>query len=232
MGIGILWKGITLGLGAAAPIGPVNVEIAGGGIRGGFRGGFLLGLGAVTVDVTYVVLASFSVRLLLDRPRIMLGMGVAGGAFLMLLGVECLRGWRKEWTEAHEASSDGGARGDGTRPHPGPGPMGEGNQTERNLRPRRNYLTGLVMTALNPMTLAFWFFAPKMTGVKESGEMPLLCAGVAIGTFWWVCFFAALMSAAGKKGKQRAVALANVAGGLTLLGFGGRAIWQVVRPYL
>ena len=59
-----------------------------------------------------------------------------------------------------------------------------------------------------------------------------LCAGVAVGTFSWVCFFAALMSAAGRKGKQRAVALANLAGGLTLLGFGGRAIWQVVRPYL
>ena len=82
------------------------------------------------------------------------------------------------------------------------------------------------------MTLAFWFFAPKMTGVKEAAEMPLLCAGVAVGTFSWVCFFAALMSAAGRKGKQRAVALANLAGGLTLLGFGAWAIWQVVRPYL
>jgi threonine/homoserine/homoserine lactone efflux protein len=103
---------------------------------------------------------------------------------------------------------------------------------DRNVRPTRNYLTGVVMTALNPMTLAFWFFAPKMTGVKESGEMPLLCAGVAAGTFGWVCFFAALMSAAGKKSKRQAVALANVAGGLTLVGFGGRAIWQVVRAYL
>src|SRR6267142_1879038 len=205
MGVWILWKGITLGLGAAAPIGPVNVEIARRAIRGGFWCGFLLGLGAVTVDVTYVVLASFSVRLFLDRPRIMLGMGVAGGAFLILLGVECLRGARKQWKE----------------------PEGEGGPP-----PRRNYLTGVVMTALNPMTLAFWFFAPKMTGVKEGGEMPLLCAGVAVGTFLWVCFFAALMSAAGRKGKQRAVALATLAGGLTLLGFGGRAIWQVVRPYL
>jgi L-lysine exporter family protein LysE/ArgO len=205
MGPGILWNGITLGLGAAAPIGPVNVEIARRAIRGGFRAGFLLGLGAVTVDVAYVVLASFSVRLFLDRPRIMLGMGVAGGAFLILLGLECLRSVRKQWAE----------------------PEGEAGPP-----PRRNYLIGLVMTALNPMTLAFWFFAPKMTGVKESGEMPLLCVGVAVGTFSWVCFFAALMSAAGKKGKQRAVALANLAGGLTLLGFGGRAIWQVVRPYL
>ena len=162
MGIGILWKGITLGLGAAAPIGPVNVEIARRAIRGGFWAGFLL-------------------------------------------GVECLRSVRKQWAE----------------------PQGEAGPP-----PRRNYLTGLVMTALNPMTLAFWFFAPKMTGVKEGREMPLLCAGVAAGTFVWVCFFASLMSAAGKKGKARAVALANLAGGLTLLGFGGRAIWQVVRPYL
>ena len=163
MGLDILWKGITLGLGAAAPIGPVNVEIARRAIRGGFRAGFLLGLGAVTVDVTYVVLASFSVRLFLDRPRIMLFMGVAGGAFLILLGVECLRSVRKQWAEP---------------------------ELESLPPPRRNYLTGLVMTALNPMTLAFWFFAPKMTGVKQAAEMPMLCVGVAAGTFSWVCFFA------------------------------------------
>jgi len=36
----------------------------------------LLGLGAVTVDVSYVILASLSVRLFLDYPRVMLGMGV------------------------------------------------------------------------------------------------------------------------------------------------------------
>jgi len=224
MGIGILWKGITLGLGAAAPIGPVNVEIARRAIRGGFLSGFLLGLGAVTVDVTYVVLASFSVRLFLDRPRIMLGMGVAGGAFLVLLGIECLRGLRKEWLEADKEVIEGG---EGVPPG-----TADTAVAHHAARLSRNYLTGLVMTALNPMTLAFWFFAPKMTGVKEAREMPLLCAGVAAGTFLWVCFFASLMSAAGKKGKARAVALANLAGGLTLLGFGGRAIWQVVRPYL
>src|SRR4051794_20490183 len=186
MGLAILWKGITLGLGVAAPIGPVNVEIARRAIRGGFVAGFLLGLGAVTVDVTYVVLASFSVRLFLDRPRIMLFMGVAGGAFLVLLGVECLRSVRKEWEEGHEEAAEGGET---QSPQDG------------QIKPRRNYLTVLVMTALNPMTLAFWFFAPKMTGVKEAGEMPMLCAGVAVGTSSWVCFFAALMSAAGRKGK-------------------------------
>ncbi len=205
MGLWVLWKGITLGLGAAAPIGPVNVEIARRALRGGFWPGFLLGMGAVTVDVAYVILASFSVRLFLDRPRIMIFMGVAGGAFLILLGIESLRKMLKEWTE----------------PHPEEGPP-----------LRRNYLTGLVMTALNPMTLAFWFFAPQMTGAKARGEMPLLVAGVALGTFLWVCFFAMVMSAAGKKFKERAVALANLAGGLTLIGFGARAIWQVLRPYL
>src|SRR5687767_6148015 len=123
MGLAILWKGITLGLGAAAPIGPVNVEIARRALRGGFWPGFLLGLGAVSVDVTYVILASFSVRLFLDRPRIMIFMGVTGGAFLLLLGVECLRAVRRQWTEP---------------------------TAEAGPPPRRNYLTGLIMTALNP----------------------------------------------------------------------------------
>src|SRR3954462_12438685 len=143
MGLGILWKGITLGLGAAAPIGPVNVEIARRAIRGGFRAGFLLGLGAVTVDVSYVILASLSVRLFLDYPRVMLGMGVAGGAFLILLGIECLRGASKEWAKEKEGNS---AADTAAAP---------GAVAEAQVRPRRNYLTGVMMTALNPMTLAF-----------------------------------------------------------------------------
>ncbi|MGA2501211.1 MAG: LysE family transporter [Tepidisphaeraceae bacterium] len=61
-------KGIILGLGAAAPIGPVNVEIARRTLRGGFPAGFFLGLGAVTVDVSYAILVSLSIRPVLNMP--------------------------------------------------------------------------------------------------------------------------------------------------------------------
>src|SRR5688572_28080260 len=76
--IALLWKGILLGLGAAAPIGPVNVEIARRSLRHGFRGGFLLGLGAVTVDVAYAVLASLGFRFVHDNPAVIFTLSLAG----------------------------------------------------------------------------------------------------------------------------------------------------------
>src|SRR5438067_13866243 len=89
--IGIFLKAVILGLGAAAPIGPVNVEIARRTLRGGFRAGFALGCGAVTVDVTYAVLASFSLRPVLSRPWLLNVIGIAGAALLAYLGISCLR---------------------------------------------------------------------------------------------------------------------------------------------
>src|SRR4051812_50179823 len=134
MGLAILWKGITLGLGAAAPIGPVNVEIARRAIRGGFVAGFLLGLGAVSVDVTYVVLASFSVRLFLDRPRIMLGMGVAGGGVFMVVGGGGFGGGGEEGGGVLLPKFGGGGRVGGIFRRPGPWPWGGGDNTGEHSR--------------------------------------------------------------------------------------------------
>ncbi|HEY2589318.1 MAG TPA: hypothetical protein VGI81_26470, partial [Tepidisphaeraceae bacterium] len=60
--IRLIGRGIALGIGAAVPIGPVNVEIARRTFRGGFPAGFALGCGAVTVDVSYAILSSLSLK--------------------------------------------------------------------------------------------------------------------------------------------------------------------------
>jgi threonine/homoserine/homoserine lactone efflux protein len=202
-----LWKGITLGLGAAAPIGPVNVEIARRCLRGGFGAGFLLGCGAVTIDMAYLVLASLGVRLFLDWPKVMLFVGLAGALLLVYLGVSCLLTARQSM-RMEIVASDGD-------------------------RPTRNYVTGLLMTALNPMTLAFWFgVMAGQTAESRGRDVPIVCSGVGIGAVSWVCFFASLMSVAGRISKKVVMLSANIAGGLTLLGFAGFAIWRVLHGHL
>src|ERR1700722_12059544 len=89
-----LFKGVALGIGAAVPIGPVNVEIARRVLRGGFRRGFALGCGAVTVDVTYAVVSSLGLGRLLDRHGIAIPLGFFGSALLVFLGVLSLRSAR------------------------------------------------------------------------------------------------------------------------------------------
>src|SRR5947207_10039816 len=94
--IGIFLKGVTLGLGAAVPIGPVNVEIARRTLHGGFFAGFALGCGAVTVDMTYAILSSLGFRFLLDRPALYWLLTIGGVALLIYMGVMC-------WIEAARA---------------------------------------------------------------------------------------------------------------------------------
>lgn len=204
----IIFKGLLLGIGAAAPIGPVNVEIARRTLRGGFWCGMALGCGAVTVDVCYAILISLSLGPQLEHPRIRLALGIGGSILLAYLGILCLRSaWRRT------AATDMG-----------------GEAPPQHLA--RSYVTGLLMTALNPMTLGFWLVAvPALIGNSTSHpgrELPLLCLGVFLATFGWVCFFAGTLSVLRRGLGSRALVTADVAGGGILLAFAAMAIGRVL----
>jgi L-lysine exporter family protein LysE/ArgO len=204
-----LWKGILLGLGAAAPIGPVNVEIARRSLRGGYWCGVLLGAGAVTIDGLYVVLAAMSVRLYLDYPMVETTVALLGAGLLIYLGVNCLRSVRRV--------------------------LRAGDLTAAEEPPRRNYLTGVVMTATNPMTLAFWFVVIPAIGSISSEDRRHtigLTLGVMIGALSWVMFFVGLMSLAGRNSKRFTMVAADLAGGIMLLGFAVLPIWRIVGRHL
>lgn len=206
MPVWMLWKGILLGLGAAAPIGPVNVEIARRCVKTGFHAGFLVGCGAVTVDISYAILASLSFRPFLGQPRILALLGFAGALMLAYLAANC-------FASALRFSRN---------------PL---DTIEKKSGSRyRHYVTGLFMTALNPLTLAFWFLVvPGVAGQmspQPGRDLPFICAGVFAGAFSWVCCFSALMSLARRVNKRVTLAVADIAGGVMLLGF---AVYAFVR---
>ena len=154
-----------LGLGAALPIGPVNVEIARRTLRAGFRAGFALGCGAVTVDIAYAVLSSLSLAPLVTRPAVQWPVGIGGFLLLVYLGVQSLRSAKQH------LKSD---------------PLAD----EAPLAVyRRSYRTGVLMTLLNPITLIFWFVEVPAHGSITQGRLqnvPMMCTGVFIGTCGWV----------------------------------------------
>jgi threonine/homoserine/homoserine lactone efflux protein len=202
-------RGLVLGIGAAAPIGPVNVQIARRALTRGFWAGFALGCGAVTVDVTYAVLASLSLGPLLTRPMIDRAVSVIGAAVLAYLGIGCLRSAAR------------------------PPEIGAGPGVSSSAR---NYFTGLIMTATNPMTLVFWFATVPSSVVPNPAhptrDLLLVCAGVFASTIGWVCGFAGALAVAKSLGKQGWVRVVDVAGGVLLLAFAGALIWRVAKPFL
>jgi L-lysine exporter family protein LysE/ArgO len=216
-GVGFFAKGILLGLGAAVPIGPVNVQIARRALRHGFVAGLALGCGAVTVDVFYAVLTSTGVERVAQSKPVEWALRVGGIALLSYLGAMCFRGERQAW-RADAVTTGGGAA---TNPDAGPGGA---------------YVTGLLMTLLNPMTLAFWFVAvPALAGPVSDGGgrgLPIVCAGVFAGTLSWVVFFAGVLSLAGRFRKNWWLAAADAAGGAALLVFAGAALLSSIRSLL
>lgn len=214
---GLFLKGVLLGLGAAVPIGPVNVQIARLALREGFVAGFALGCGAVTVDVFYAVLTSVGVEWLTRMPALEWALRAGGIALLTYLGLTCLRGERLAW-----------------RSDPVGAPAAQVPRAGRGVG--RAYGTGLLMTLLNPMTLAFWFVAvPAIAGPITdgvAGNLPVICSGVFVGTVCWVVFFAGTLAAAGRFRRNWWLAAADAAGGAALLVFAAAALLSSLRPFL
>ena len=214
--LSMIAKGVALGLGAAVPIGPVNVEIARRTLRSGFPAGFALGCGAVTVDVTYAILSSLGFKFLLGRTVLYWPLLILGVGLLTYLGVMC-------WVSAMRLT------------------VAEGADVAREIEqqpPRAHaaYLTGLLMTLLNPMTVAFWFLAlPATAGAitqEPRRDLPMICLGVFIGTVAWVLFFAGLLSGLGRYRRSWWLALADGIGGTTLLIFAVAGFCRVCRQFL
>ncbi|MDB5324267.1 MAG: Lysine exporter protein [Phycisphaerales bacterium] len=211
----LLINGVLLGLGAAAPIGPINVEIARRTLRFGRGAGFLLGCGAVTVDVCYAVITSFTFLPIQNHPHLVKGLSIAAAAFLLYLAYRCLQsGLAGHGTAAEDIA-----------PAPARRPPGAAH-----------YATGLLLTALNPMTLGFWFVAVPgaVAGLtaRPRIDLPVVCAGVFLGAFAWVCAFTALVGHLKRFGGQRWLGWIDIGGGLMLLAFAVRAIWRVAASTL
>lgn len=225
MTVWLLARGILLGLAAAAPIGPVNIEIARRTFRHGFAAGVFTGMGAVSVDVLYLTLSGIGVRLLVQQTAAYRAIGLAGAALLAYLGTMSLR------------AAIGGFRGGEAA---APQRWGEPSPPApwRSASAPNAYLTGFLMTLLNPMTLAFWFIAvPAAVGAIASqprSELPIMGVGVFLGTALWVVTFAGLLDIAARRSTHRArwLPLADLIGGAMLIAFAALALWNSTRTLI
>lgn len=162
--IGLILYGMTVGVALAAPIGPINVEIIRRGIRDGFVHGWMIGLGALTADAFYALVAVTGFASFADNEVVRLVLYLAGGVMLGYVG----------WGSVRTA-----LRGL------------EGTPDEK-VRPRgRSYLTGFLMAAFNPMGIIYWLTvgaglaADAVDRVGQSGA-PVLVLGVMLGILAWV----------------------------------------------
>ena len=152
----IFFEGMLLGLGAAVPIGPVNILIMSYALRS-YGQALAVGLGAMSADVVYLFLMTFGLLRVLDEPWIMQVLAVFGFLFLLVIAIMVFKGAGKHLHVKKVKPSSF----------------------------VKLYIKGLFITMFNPYTVGFWLSVASLALSKDSG-FTLMLLGMMIAILIWV----------------------------------------------
>ena len=194
--LGIILKGLALGFSIAAPVGPIGVLCIRRTLARGFKSGLASGLGAASADAVYGTIAAAGLTLVADfLVKQQLWLGLAGGGFLLYLGVKTFR----TPPPAEKGSTEKGSAGG-------------------------DYLSTLLLTLSNPMTI-FMFAAIFGGMSVQSGEVFynyafLLVLGVFMGSALWWLTLSTTVSLLREKANASWMVWVNRLAGAVIVGFG------------
>jgi len=196
-------RGFLLGLSIAAVLGPIGLLCVRRTLVSGFAVGFVSGLGAATADASYAAIAGFGVSavaaVLVDQ-RVWLR--IAGGAFLVYLGVQTMRAVPAE--------------------RPSRGDVGA-------TRLVGAYGSTLALTLSNPMTILSFagVFAGLGLGSVSATSIDAALAlvlGVFGGSATWWLVLASVTTRLRSQFTTRRLRVVNLASGGLILVFGVQAL--------
>lgn len=198
-------KGVIIGLSIAVPVGPIGVLCIRRTLNQGRMVGFLSGLGAATADAFYGAIAGFGVTFISNLlVGHQTGLRLIGGALLCIIGVKTFLSKPAEQGISVKGDTHWGA-----------------------------YLSTLILTLTNPMTILF--FAAVFAGIGVgSGGGHYLSAGILVmGVFmgsasWWLVLsgFTGLLRGIFNVSRMQWL---NRISGLIIIGFGLIAFLSVIR---
>jgi len=204
-GIYFFVKGVIVGLSIAVPVGPIGILCIRRTLTQGRIIGFLSGLGAATADAFYGAIAGFGITFLSN-----LLMGQQAGLRLIGGGLLCIIGVRTFLSK----------------------PAEQGSSVEGDTR-WGAYLSTLILTLTNPMTILFFaaVFAGLVVGRGDDHyfSVGILVLGVFIGSAsWWLVLsgFTGLLRGIFDANRMRWL---NRISGLIIIGFGLAAFLSLVR---
>jgi len=203
----LLFRGLVIGFGIAAAVGPISVLTIRRTLASGFLVGFVSGIGVALADATYGGVAAFGVTAVSDalvgfrRP-----LGLVGGAFLVWLGLRTLMA---------RVPTDASVAGD-----PAAGGRGLAGA----------FLSILGLTLTNPMTILS--FAAIFAGLGVVGSGPSGAATVTLGVFlgsllWWLVL-TSMVARLRSRVTPRELRWVNIVSGLVVAGFGIAAVASAV----
>ena len=236
MGLGTaVWTlsvGAVFGLALAAPPGPMNAVIAEESVLRGWLAGFTAGLGAMTADFVFFLLALAGVVAFLENAPTVRGMMVAAGGLLMLyFAVGALRGARETFTVGEDGDEDEGATSSA--------------ESSTDTPKTTGFRKALVLALTNPYQILFWLTVGvgllrpgtvdvlsvlPVVGTDLAGTLvvktgsPALLTGLFAGIVVWIVAFPATLVSVGRRVDAFAPAVAALSA-LVLAGSGIAFLW-------
>ena len=203
-----LLAGVAFGLALAAPPGPMNAIIAEESVVRGWTAGFRAGLGAMTADIVFFVLALVGAVTVVERyPTLRGAMVTVGGLLMLYFAVGAVKSTRATLTGDADGESNG-------------------------------FSKAFVLALSNPYQILFWLTvgialldpgqldvlaalpgdALAGTVVVETGT-PALIIGLFAGIVCWIIAFPAALVSLGRRVETATPVVAAVSA-LVLAGFG------------
>ncbi len=217
--------GFVSGLLLSIPVGPVNLTIMNEGARRGFRWAFLIGLGAVVMEVLYCALAFTGFASFFTRGYVKAVMELCSFVFMLYLGIKFLLAKSVEVTPALIPSK---------------GHLAERieERIEEKLHPHSAFMIGFVRVMGNPGVLVFWIILAasfiSREWVEPNGTGKLACiTGVAAGTGIWFLGLSWAVSLGHRKFSEKTLLRMEQGSGIGLLilaiAHGSTIIWQMAH---
>jgi len=192
-------EGFLLGLGAAVPLGPINVLIMSNALRH-YGAAVALGSGAMSADITYLLLILLGLFHFMEDPTIKLVMAVAGSAFLLYLAWLIFKG-RHEPIHLQKIDK---------------API------------FANWLKGYTLTLLNPYTVIFWLSVSAYIATKKLDPF-FTVLGLFSAIILWITLMPLLIHKTKHLFSQRIVTLFSVASASILAFFALGMLWNIVK---
>ncbi len=190
-------EGFLLGLGAAVPLGAINVLIMNTALHR-YSAAVTIGVGAITSDITYLMLILFGFLHFIANPTLINVMTTIGALFMIYLAWTI---WRDRNEPIHTIST-------------------------QKTSLWRYYINGYMLTVINPYSLIFWFSVSAYISSRELSILATI-GGLLLSTSLWVTIMPLVIHKTKHLISQRIAKLFSIFSTIVLIFFAMGMFWRL-----